>query len=274
MPAILLADVLRSIHYGEALSVLTRECLAHPTRVNHAALEIQAVLLNGECPPALELMEFGSLTALVALLARIHTFCDSLDPLSTACNQVQTTASPSQRSKTPMSYSLYVPLSLNNETRLVRRQLQKALELWADVYLHASPQDIRTLYHLCEMYLALPALTWLPVLAGYPPRLSQASVPIDQIQPIVGTHIRADSKAQMCAWRILESTSEVTTPLAPWLPIAVFYAALVVWRTLQVQSASQIFYSRKVLNLFRDELKRLCWPCRDVMIETLELLAS
>jgi hypothetical protein len=62
--------------------------------------------------------------------------------------------------------------------------------------------------------------------------------------------LRAASEAQRWAWQILEHVKHESTITAAWIPIAVFYAGLVVWRAVRLQIDSGSPGSLKVLTLF------------------------
>ncbi|KAH6959577.1 hypothetical protein BKA56DRAFT_624130 [Ilyonectria sp. MPI-CAGE-AT-0026] len=275
MPAFLLADVLRAVHYGDPLTVSTLECLTQPNQVSLASLSIYKaqVLEHGSLPP--EIAESSSLTALVAILADIHTFAHVLYPLSATPDPAVPPTPRSQPSGLGTSYSSYIPFSLPNETRLASRRLHRALELWATAYLPTSPPHTAVLYYFCKMYLALPAMQMLPSLAGYPPSLFRDGFPHEEQRVIIDAELRDAPEAHKYAWQILEYTAfqglEITSPC---LPIAVFYAALVIWRTVLLQLDSGGHGSRKVLLVFKEELNKMCWPCCGVMAATVEILAS
>ncbi|KAI8686825.1 hypothetical protein NCS56_00343900 [Fusarium sp. Ph1] len=273
MPALILADVLRSVHYGHPLTVPTLDYLAGPAKLQASGLEIyKMTLLEGRLPPS-ECAQDGPLTALIAILADVHTLSHVLFPLSSRAGSI--TAHSTTSATSSDSYDLhnpYVPFSADNETRLLRRRIKKALSLWAMAYLPTSSPDDTVLYYFCNMYLALPSLQTLPTLAEYPPRVPFDGLIPDSQKEVSDAELRIAPEAQTCAWQILEHVQHGKHLAASWLPIAVFYASLVVWRALVLKLGNAGHSSRKVLLLFREELKKMHWPCCKTMVDTLDKL--
>lgn len=172
-----------------------------------------------------------------------------------------------------------LPFSISHEIRDTRQRLTNALQLWKTAYFSTANPDVLPLYHFTCMYLLFPGLSSLPSLVGYPssygtllptalrfPRRVAASDPQDQeLGPL---------KAIQHAWLVLESLEKLTSEelIAPWLPIVVFYASLVVWYMVCSDSTGRSHGSLRVLELFIIEFKKMRWPCCHNMIEVLENL--
>ena len=269
MPGLLLADVLRAIHYNHPLTIQAYDCLSQPLPINFAALTIyRTVTLESRLPPTPEPAGEGSLLALVAVLADIHTLVHVFEPLSKTDSRSKPDTLP--KSQLPALDDDYIPFSPRNETRLLRRRLQKALELWAGSYLMTSTRDTRVLFYFCKMYLTLPEVQILPSLANYRPRTASEGTPSREKQALLDTELRNAPDALKCAWQVLENIDPSTGAATAWLPIAVFYASLVVWKAVLLQMADGSHGSRRVLRLFKEELVKMPWPCCESMAATLE----
>jgi len=269
MPAFLLADVLRAIHYNHPSTIPAFECLAQPTPINLAALTIyKTAVFESRSPPTPEPAKDGSLLALIAILANIHTLAHVFQPLGNISPRAKSNAP--QAGELPFFDDPYIPFSPRNETRLLRRRLQKALDLWAGSYLATSSRDTLVLYYFSRMYLTLPTLQILPSLANYRPRVATDGIPSQEQQTLLDEELRNASDALKCAWQVLENVTCGTTITTAWFPVAVFYASLVVWRAVFLQINSGSHGSRKVLILFKDELLKMSWPCCETMVATLE----
>ncbi|CCF41153.1 hypothetical protein CH063_11518 [Colletotrichum higginsianum] len=172
---------------------------------------------------------------------------------------------------------LFVPLSAGGEVRLVQRKLSKALGLWAAAYMEQSCRDWVVMYLFCQMSLSLSSLQMLPVLAGYPPRLACDGPVTRQQELAADDELKRSPGAHRFAWQIMEHAETLSDTIpSPWLPVAVFYAGLVIWRcsVLKLDSSTTGHGSRKVLLLFIEELRRMPWPCCTTMVLTLEALMN
>lgn len=267
MPAFLLGDVLRSIHFGLPTAIKALDYLAPVTSTNRAALTIyKAIVVEGRPAPA-DLAKDGSLLSLVIILADIHT-------LHCVFHQLCEPAS-SSGVRDPRSFdNLYVPLSAANETHLVRRKIRLALDMWAASYLLAAPRPVAALFYFAKMYLAVPNLQILPVQANYPPRSSQDDWASREGQQSWDEDIGNTAEAAKLAWQILEHADGGSEMTPSWLPISVFFASLVVWRAVRLGGDSAIHGSLRVLLLFKQELEKMCWPCCDAMAATLDSLIA
>ncbi|KAF5532895.1 hypothetical protein FMEXI_12155 [Fusarium mexicanum] len=270
MQALLLADVLRSVHYNSPLAVPTLEYLSGPADFQSSSLRIyRSLVLEGQPPPK-EYTGDGPLIALVAMLADIHTFTQFFYPLSLGGETIDSSsADASLDFQTP-----FVPLSIKNESRLVSKRLQKSLDLWASAYMSVCSADEKVLYYLCKMYIALPSMQVLPALAKYTPRMTRDGLAPDQSSDTVDMDLKKTPEAQTYAWRILDLVDHRQGLATCWLPIAVFYACLVVWRASELSLGDASQGSRKVMLLFRQELTKMGWPCCGVMVEAIDNLRA
>ncbi|RYC80435.1 hypothetical protein BFJ63_vAg16671 [Fusarium oxysporum f. sp. narcissi] len=120
------------------------------------------------------------------------------------------------------------------------------------------------------MYLALPTLQTLPVLAKYAPRVSRDGLVPKECREMVDSNLKNALEAQGYAWQVVDLVHQKLNLAAPWLPIAVFYASLVVWRASALKLGGAGQGSRKILLLFREEIDKMRWPCCRVMVATLD----
>lgn len=273
MPAFLLADLLRSLHYGLPTAITALDYLAPLTSTNLAALKIYEMsVVEGRSPPP-ELGKDGSMLSLIIILADIHNLQCVFHPLSAPVPAIRRVTS-SDECNPDRFYNPYVPFTAANETRLTRRKLQLALDLWAATYLSVSPRSVATLFYFSRMYLAIPSLQFLPALANYPPRLSQDGPVSREGQQRIDEDLINTPEAAKLAWQILEHVDQGPEMTASWLPIAVFFASLVIWRAVMLEVDSAAHGSRRVLLLFKQELAKMCWPCCNVMVATLDALLA
>lgn len=274
MPVFMLADVLRSVHYGLPLSLSASECLSHPTAVSVAALSIYKAVFESQALPSRIGSRDGPLLCLIAILADIHIYAHVFCVLGRYPAPSGTQAADLKGESLRVSTE-YMPFSPSNESHLMNRRLDRALELWARSYLGSSDQHTKVLYYFCKLYLTFPAVQTLPGLADYPPRVLMDGKPTQAQKALIDADLRNAPAVSEYAWLILEHTDQTNLEVTPaWLPIAVFYASLVVWQTVLVQVGSQRYASRKVLLLFRAELLKMCWPCCKSMAATLEKLTT
>ena len=273
VPAFVLIDLLRSVHYGLPPTLARSELLSLPTQLNNDYNAIYSSIVSKSRSPPPGLGQDAALLALVAVLGDIHTYSTVFHLLGTL-EQDDCHEDPTSKPKDGNVHfrNPYLPFSPENENRKVKRRLQKALDIWSQNYLARVSQDMATLFYFCKMYLALPSLPLLPAIAGYSPRSSNDSTRAVHQAEIVDFGIYDGVDAQKNAWRILENVgqSEELTPV--WIPIVLFYASLVVWR-LECRSGTRgMNGSLRVLRLFKSELENMKWPCCQVMADLLKSL--
>ncbi len=136
-------------------------------------------------------------------------------------------------------------------------------------------RNTAALFYFCKMYLALPSLQELPAIAGYSPRTSWNGTRNSVETNDVDSNLRCNPDALKYAWRILECMGEQKDLAAVWIPIVLFYASLVIWRTISLQGLAErdgTNSSLRVLQLFKCELEQMQWPCCKTMANVLQSL--
>jgi len=274
MMAFVLIDLLRALHYGLPSTLSLAELLLLPTPASSAALEIYNRVVYEHLKPPAPCEGDAALIALVAILADIHTLAIAFHPLGVVAAASTSSSFPKLAGKEVSLINPYIPFSPSNENRLARRRLQRALDLWAEAFLTTSNEHVTVLYHFCNMYLNLPSMQILPALVKYPPRSDTDGRPSQEQQDMLDAELKAQPKVQKSAWLVLEHVQHDMFVSPTWLPLAVFYAALVIWRMVHLQAEGGSHGSRKVLLLFKAELNNMCWPCCTVMAATLDSLLA
>jgi hypothetical protein len=279
MPAFVLIDLLRSIHYAIPQTFTRSELLSYSISSNNDYNTIYSnIVLDSRLPPP-ESGTDGAFLALIALLGDIHTLSIVFHPLVIA-EQYESGADGGPKSKSGTTHfkNSYLPFSPENEKHQVNQRLQKALDLWGQSYLGKVNTETTALFHFCRMYISLPSLPLLPDIAGYLPRSLDGHTTATHQTRIVDTDLHGGgSEGLKHAWLILENVrqSEGLTPV--WIPIVLFYASLVVWRMIGSQAKSGqngMHGSLLVLKLFKNELEQMKWPCCEVMVRTLKALMA
>ena len=166
----------------------------------------------------------------------------------------------------------YAPLSAKSEFTRMSTQIRAALELWKSHFSTDAGKDILALYHFSHLCLVCPNIAELPALAGYDPGAhSRPILPPQAKQP------QMSDKALDLAWLVLDSCDIQSEPLHRrldiWLPMVLFYSALVIWQRLRYRSSNDFKYGTlKVLSMFKNEILQLPWPCCSPMATTLDRL--
>jgi hypothetical protein len=275
IPSFVLIDVLRSVHHGLPSTLTISELLSQPTPLNNDFNSIYSCTVFESRLPPPELSVDSAFLALVAILCDIHTLSTVFHPLGTDELQVEEKdCAVKSNSGSSHFHNPYLPFSPASENRQVNQKLHTALDLWSQSYLARVGKDTVALFYFCKMYLILPSLQLLPIIAGYPPRASPDGITTSYQTRIVDSELRGGSEALNNAWLILDNieVSEDITPAS--FPVIVFYASLVVWRMISLQAGFGIYGSRKVFQLFKIELGQMKWPCCETMVETLESLMA
>ncbi|KAJ9603046.1 hypothetical protein H2200_012341 [Cladophialophora chaetospira] len=166
----------------------------------------------------------------------------------------------------------YAPLSAKSEFTRMSAQLRAALDRWMAHFKQDAGKDILALYHFAHLCLVCPDITELPFLAGYDP-----SGQIMSVLPPNKKQSQMSDKALDLAWLVLDCCDMQTEPLqrrlSIWLPVVLFYSALVIWQRLRSRSSNDFKYGTlKVLSMFKNELLQLPWPCCSPMALTLDRL--
>ncbi|KAH7323956.1 hypothetical protein BKA65DRAFT_77255 [Rhexocercosporidium sp. MPI-PUGE-AT-0058] len=268
MPAFVLTDMLRSLHYNLPQTLSTSEFLTHLS-AQHNHMNDKAASRSSSHPAVLR--RDDSLLGLVAILGDIHT-------LSTVFHLLEL-VSPydGQQDKDLNFTNPYLPFSPPNENHKTRRKLQKALDIWRQNYLAIVDQDVAALFYFCQMYLVLPSLLLLPEIVGYAPRSSSDTTQINHRTRILDADLANGSEALKNAWLILENITQSENLPSLWLPIVLFYASLVAWRMVRLQTGTSEAGTSglvQVLQLFKSQLEQLRWPCCQSMTTVLQSLMA
>lgn len=268
-----LIDVLRSVHYGLPSTLSAFELLTPTTLLNGELNSIYScIVLDSRLPPS-DVSTDSTVLALVSILTDIHTLSTvfhTLEAENSRPNKMDLTL-PADRAFSVFN-NPYLPFSPANENRRVNQKLHKALDLWGERYLGRVSKDIVALFYFSKMYLNLPSLRLLPIMAGYTPGHFKDQAANSYVMRVVDSELCDGSEALKNAWIILENieTSEDVTPV--WFPVILFYASLVVWRMISLQPGPGTYGSIRVLHLFKSELEKMKWPCCGTMVKVLESL--
>ncbi len=166
----------------------------------------------------------------------------------------------------------YAPLSAQSEFTRMSAQIRAALERWMSHFKEDAGKDILALYHFSHLCLVCPDIAELPTLAGYDP-----GAYLRPILPPQTKQSQMSDKALDLAWLVLDSCDMQSEPLqrrlSIWLPVVLFYSALVIWQRLRYRSPNDFKYGTlKVLSMFKNEILQLPWPCCPPMAVTLDRL--
>jgi hypothetical protein len=239
---------------------------------------IYSSIVFKSCPPPPDLGVDGAFIALVAILGDIHTLSTVFHLLETSeHHDDDKEVGPEAKNGPKYFQNPYLPFSPENENRKVDQKLQNALDLWSQSYLVRASKDTAALFYFCKMYLALPSLQLLPIIAGYSPRTHVDRKLASHQARIVDSDLGTGSDASKNAWRILESIRQPEDLSPVWFPVVLFYASLVVWRTISLQVGSGtngLNGSLRVLQLFKSELEQMKWPCCEAMANVLKSLMA
>lgn len=217
-------------------------------RSSHNMQDLRGALLRNERIPHEVQSDDDALLLLVAMLT----------------DSIYLQRSLNRWSNLPDPINPFVPLAPHTELERMLSILLSALDRWSDSFASPSP-DIMVLYHYCRLFLAFPKVTSLAASIGYPDTINSAKPKFE----ILGTAVQF-------AWRILDSAAAANSRqspkfCSPWLPVAIFHAALVIWAGIAT-SPSMSAPSKRVLVPFILELQRMGWPCCAKMASTLETL--
>ena len=211
-----------------------------------------------------DLSSDSALLLLTVILAEINT-------ATTVFHPFQELPAVNRNGRTPKKYlNPHLPFSLNNETNQAKTKLNRALDAWHQAYSQIIEPETLVLFYFCKLQLLFPNLQNLPILAGYPPRVARNTTStmllynrIEQDLKTTGTN------ALEYAWLIIEACNSGNEVAPVWVPIAVFYASLVVWGMITLDGEKRTLGSLKVLAVFKMELEGIKWPCCRVMADVL-----
>lgn len=276
IPAFVLIDMLRSIHYGLPPTMTRSELLSRSAPLNNDYNAIYTNIVLKSLPPPKDMGLDGAFLALVAILGDIHALATVFHPLAIAEEHKSDNGNGNPTAGDVLFRNPYLPFSPENENRQVHQRLQQALNIWSHSYLLVAGKDIAALFYFCKMYLSIPSLSLLPIIVGYSSSWGHSS-PVARESKLVDSGLYDDSEALKNAWRILENVGHSGELTPVWFPIVLFYASLVVWRMINSNTNSgpnRAHLSLRVLQLFKIELEQMEWPCCITMAETLGRLMA
>ena len=239
MPAFVLIDMLRSLHYGLPPTLASSEISPRPSSQNNHHTMNDYAFFNSSLPLPV-LGQDDAFLALVAILDDIHAL-SAIFHLLELVSQYDGWGdkSPKSKNRNHNFQNPYLPFSPERENQQVRQKIQKALDLWRQNYLAVATQDVAALFYFCQMYLVLPSLLLLPEIVGYGPRSSFDSTQKNHRARILDSDLAHGSEALKNAWLILENVIQSENLPPVWIPIVLFYASLVVWRMVSLQTGTR-----------------------------------
>ncbi|KAL3423890.1 hypothetical protein PVAG01_05637 [Phlyctema vagabunda] len=277
IPAFILVDMLRSVQFSLPPTLTTSDLLSRPSKLSNDYNAIYTNIILKSRPPPVDLRLDSAFLALIAILGEIHTLSTVFHPMVLIEDYENEDTRAKAKTGDKHLHNPFLPFSPEAESRQAYQKLQKALDLWGRYYLSRVGKDVAAFFHFCKMYLSEPGLPSLPLIVGYSSDDPRIDVIAFDESKMLDSEFSDASEALKNAWRILENMEE-SAELAPiWYPIVLFYAGLVVWRTINSQAESGLdglHLSPRVLQLFKTELERMKWPCCKGMAETLEKLMT
>ena len=269
---LLLTDIMHSMHYGVMTHYTTNEIYIKMPASSYHFHDVYSSLLAhaSPLPEDMTSQEDGVLiiVALLSDIVLIRTSFSLLTQTSSSSPDARRVVNTVRDQRRPA-----VPLSPPAELPRMLAKVSRALDRWFQRFSETVSREVLSLFFFCRLYLACPEMRLLPRLAGYRPALpaehGTARAVLDEIL--------ISDDAMRCAWLILDNINVKPTATESacliWLPIVLFYAALVVWRRLKSGfQLDESYGTLKILGMFQKELERLPWPCCAEMIKTLENL--
>lgn len=265
MSYLFLTDVTCAIQAGRVPCISTQELFMRMPSSPHNFAQLYSSLLSGARPlPSDIKADEDSLLLLIGICADILFIQHSFSYLLLAADlSTQTRPNP------------YAPLSPPAEALRYRFILNAALMRWYQHFGDIASPNILLMFYFCRLLLALPDVLKLPSLAGYPSSSERASMVPDMSATAIP---RVSDEALNFSWQILENSHTRTEIFggntAIWVPVVLFYAALTIWAHLEQQGSSKNLMTGtlRTLNIFKDELSHLPWPCCVEMCHTLDRL--
>ena len=268
MSYLFLTDVIRAAHCGRVACISTNELFMRMPSSPYNFHQMYRCLLLGARPLPSDLRaDEDSLLLLTGVCADIlyiqHSFSNVMLPAENSGGQSR--------------QNPYAPLSPTSEALRHRFVLKAALMRWHQHFGDGASRDVLSMFFFCRLLLALPDILLLPCLAGYPPNSKQTSTLPDWCQE---TMLEISDEAINFAWLILDNSNAQNdgsgANVSIWLPVVLFFAALTIWYHLHHQRSRSNLKTGtlRTLNVFKDELSHLPWPCCAEMCRTLDKLMS
>jgi hypothetical protein len=180
----------------------------------------------------------------------------------------------------------FATLTPMRESLQRRNSLKNALDRWLQHFDEENLNNILALYYFCRLCLSCPDLRLLPSMAKYPPGTSvstgnrkKETVDMNrtEVDPNGEPVLDISEEALQAAWKVLDHV-DVSLPRDKqclWLPIILFFSALVVWYKAKESATGSTcsgYTSMKTLAAFSRELEKLPWSCCTTMSATLDRL--
>lgn len=258
-------DILRAIHFDRFPSYSTTELQILLPSGNSRFDDTYLSLRHGQLQNS-GLCNEDALLLVCALLSDILSVRKAFGPIFHSENPSSFTNSPKR----------YIPFSPLKETGRIGKDLSRALDTWHANFGDTVSSEIVSLYFFCRLLLICPDILELPKWAGYKPMMRQTDLTTGthKIAAIDGVKISED--ALKFSWLILEHVGLSSNGRAdcPWIPIILFYAALVIGaklRSVPPESAGR-YGTLRSLSLFTNDLERIMWPCCQDMIAAIHLV--
>ncbi|KIV84103.1 hypothetical protein PV11_06076 [Exophiala sideris] len=271
---LLLLDTVHAVHYGLVPHFSRTELFMKMPSSNHQFRTLYNSLTHGYAlPHDVRTREDGLLilTMLLSDIIYVQRCHLSISALSTSHVEVNARTS---TDSTPLR-NPFAPLSSQSEYSRLSADLLAALSRWEQHFHRHVGSDILAFYYFVKLQLICPELGNLPRLAGH------GTVPASNGRQTTSSkhpeRIDIPDKAMDLAWLVLDhcdgSSQDPQRRLAVWLPVILFYSALVVWQKLHSQPFTDLKYgSLKVLGMYKNEISKLPWPCCKEMADTLDRL--
>lgn len=269
MSYIFVVDTLRAIHLGRVPSYSTTELqILLPSGI--AKFQDAYLSLRHDRLQDFSFCNEDALLMLGALLSDILVLRRAFDNAPDH-EQSSSFAQPSRGSA-----NSYIPFSPLKETRRMQKDLSVALDAWHARFKEMVSNDIISLYFFCRLLLAYSNVLGLPRWANYKPAMGNAGMRAETHKTAKIDSSKISEEALKFSWLILEHVDLKSNDFAdsPWMPIILFYAALVVAAKLKSVPSESVgqYGTLRSLSLFRSDLERMAWPCCADMIAAIEVV--
>ncbi|KAI1613368.1 hypothetical protein EDD36DRAFT_263374 [Exophiala viscosa] len=271
---LLLLDTVHAVHYGLVPHFSRTELFMKMPSSNHQFRTLYNSLTHGYAlPQDVRTREDGLLLLTMLLSDIIYAQRCHLSIPGPSTSQVDVNPR-SSTDRTPLR-NPFAPLSLQSEYSRLSADFLAALSRWEQHFHRYVGSDILALYYFVRLQLICPDIGSLPRLAGY------GTVPACSGRQCSSAErpeqIDIPDKAMDLAWLVLDhcdgNSQDLQRRMVVWIPVILFYSALVVWQKLYSQPFTDLKYgSLKVLGMYKDEIAKMPWPCCKAMADTLDRL--
>jgi hypothetical protein len=274
MSYLFLVDVVRAIHFGATSNFTTRELFIRMPGSPYSFHTVYRCLTSGPGSLPSDLKSHAdSILLLSAILSDAIYVYWSLSA-STAGMQIGGHFEGYFPGSLAIRPNFNTPLSARSELIRLTFTLNAALDRWESHFGEMTDKSTSAFFYFCKLFLACPEIRILPTLTNYLPTRTKVTE-----SPIVEDDgkIVISEEALNFAWRVLDNINLDSNPstnnLSIWIPVILFYSALVVWQHLRKPTAPGFQYGTlKALGLFKKELQCLPWQCCEEMVRTLDEL--